>query len=807
MIKLLETVVQDARFALRLSRRAPGFAAVTVLTVALGIGVNTAIFSVVHAVLMRPLPYAEADRLVRAYLVNPAQEIVDGPLSVPEVGDWRERSRALTSIGGAIAIPMILTGQGDPTEHQAAVVVGDLFGTMGVPAQIGRTLTPQDLRLAAPNAVISERLWAARFGRDPAILGRTIVMGNMTSTIVGVMPYAFRYPSSDTDFWIGESVMPMEALGPRVRSQRQFDVVARLAPTVTIDQAHTDVNRVAGQIAAEFPDTNQGWTAARVVPLQTTIVGEVNSALLVILAVVGFILLITCANLANLLLSRGAARAHELATRMALGAERTRIVRQLLTESLVLGLIGGLAGLALSWWGVQALAALSAGTLPRVEEVQIDARVIAFAALLTVVVSLLFGGLPALRATGRPHDKLRTRGTAGGGRRLRDGLVVAEVALAIVLVIGAGLMARSLAELRSVNPGFDPDRVLAVTLQLNLGSATGDIGAHIVRRRQEILDRVAALPGVTAAGSITRLPLDGDCTDTLVFRKPDGSGSTDDTPLRTPACIVSPGYVRAMGIPLLRGEPLPETWPEGAPFPFLVSEAAARRFWPTEDPIGQVVRANYGGRAIVVGIVGDVRQSGLAEAPPPVVYFNQRTAPRIVMTAVVRTAGDPMMLAKPIRLAIREIDPNQPVRSIRTLDQVFAVSIARDRFFTLLFALFGGLALVLAVVGVYGVLAYSVSQRTRELGVRMALGAQRGDVRRMVLREGMGLVIAGLLVGGLASLALTRVLESQLHNVGAHDPITFMLAPLVLGTVALVACYLPARRATRVEATTALRAE
>jgi predicted permease len=804
----LETFAQDTRFALRLIRRAPGFAAVTILTVALGIGVNTTIFSIVHGVLLRPLPYAEPDRLVRAYLVNPAQEITDGRLSVPEVADWQERSRTLASIGGSISFPMILTGQGDPTEHEAAIVVGDFFGTMGVPARIGRTVTEEDLRQALPNAVISERLWTARFGRDPAILGRAIVMGGTTATVVGVMPHDFRYPSSDTDVWLGESALPMEALGPRVRSQRQFEIIARVGPAATVKQAQDDVNAVAAQLAAEFPDTNKGWSAARVVPLRTTIVGDVDTALLVVLAVVGFILLIACANLANLLLARGAARAHELATRVALGAGRGRIVRQLLTESLVLGLLGGAAGLALSWWGLHTLLALSADTLPRVEDVRVDARVVGFAALLTVAASLLFGVLPALRASdAESQGRLRTRGTAGGGRRLRDALVVAQVAVAIVLVIGAGLMARSFLQLRGTDAGFDPRQILAVTVQFNMAGVGDNPMAHLIQRREQLVERIATLPGVIEAGSIRTLPLDGECGDTLVFRHADGTGAADGTPLRTSNCLVSPGYLRTMQIPLVRGEMLPEQPAEGGPVPFVVSEAAARRFWPGEDPIGRIVQANYGNPAQVVGVVGDVRQAGLADAPPPVVYFNHRSAPRILATFVVRAAGDPRLLAEPIRQAVREIDPNQPVRSIRTMEEVRSESIARDRFFTVLFGLFGGLALVLAAVGVYGVLAYSVSQRTREMGVRMALGAQRGDVLRMVVREGMLLVIGGLVLGGVASLLLTRALESQLHQVGARDPVTFALAPLVLCAVALVACYVPAHRAMRVEAATALRAD
>jgi predicted permease len=803
----LETFGHDVRYAVRLIRRSPGFALVGVITIALGIGANTAIFSIVNGVLLRPLPYADPDRLVRLYLMNPAQQITDGRLSVPEVSDWNARARTVTSLSGAIAVPMILTGQGDPTEHQVAIVVGDFFGTLGVAARLGRTLTPDDLRSAVPNAVISERLWTSRFDRDPAIVGRTIAMGALRCTIVGVMPASFRYPASDTDFWAPESVLPEEMLGPRVRSQRQFDGIARLSPGATMEQAQAEVNAIAAALASEFPSTNKGWAAARIIPLRTDLVGRVDTALLVVLAVVGTILLIACANLANLLLARGTARRHELATRAALGADRVRIARQLLTESLVLGILGGTIGLALAHWMVRTLLALSAATLPRIDEVYVDGRVIAFGLALAVFASLLFGTLPALRAARTDPHGMRGRGTLGGGGRVRSTLVVAQVALAVLLVIGAGLMARSFLRLRSVDPGFDPDRVLAATIQYNIAGASGDIGAYLVQRRAQILERIASLPGVVAAGSITRMPLEAQCSDTLVFLRADGSGSRDGAPLRAANCLVSPGYLDAMRIPLLRGNKLPEQWPQGAPFPFLVSEAAARRFWPGEDPVGRMVRANYGGRAIVVGVVGDVRQNGLAEDPPPVVYFNQRTAPRSVTTIVVRTTGDPALLAQPIRDAVRQIDPNQPVRRIATLADVMSESMARDRFFTLLFAAFGSLALTLAAVGVYGVLAYTVGQRTTEIGVRIALGAQVRDVLGMVMRSGLQLVGLGVVLGSGAALVVMRVLASQLHGVSARDPLTFVLAPTVLLAVAGLACYLPARRATKIDAITALRAD
>ncbi|CAN5745167.1 ABC transporter permease [soil metagenome] len=809
-LRMLATLLEDAQYALRLIRRAPGFATVTLLTIALGVGANTAIFSVVNGVLLRPLPYFEPDSLMRMYLANPVHDTSDGPFSVLDLDDWRARARSFESITGYLSFPTIHTGSAEPVEIQTTFVLGDFFGTLGVRARLGRALTEDDVRRKIPNVVISERLWQTRFGGDETVLGRAVSLSAISYTIVGVMSGQVRFPTPDTDIWAPHSVLSDEAVGPRgQRFQRGLAVLARLATGVTVEQAQSEATAVAGQLAAEFPNSNKGWTDARVVPLRTTLVGKVDTALLVVLAVVGVILLIACANLANLFLARGTARAHEMATRAALGAGRLRIVRQLLTDSLVLGIAGGILGIALSFVGVQALLALSADTLPRVEDVRIDGRVIGYGLLLTVMAALLFGILPALRAARvNPRDRLRAdRGAIGGHGRLGRVLIVTEVALALVLIVGAGLMTRSFLALRAANPGFDPHQVVAVTVQFNLEGVSGDLNAHLIQRRERLVEVLRALPGVVEAGSIRNLPLEGECSDTVIFLRADGSGAADGSALRAPNCLVSAGYLRAMRIPVVRGEPLPDHRAEGAPWPFVISESAARRFWPGQDPIGQMVRANYGGRAVVVGIVGDVRQQGLAAEPSPVVYFQQRITPRIATTVVLRAAGDPMMLAGPIRAAIRALDPKQPVRSITTLDDVMAESIARDRFFTLLFGLFGGLALLLAAVGVYGVLAYSVGQRTREMGVRIALGAQIGDVRRMVVGEGMRLVLAGAALGGGSALLLTRALESQLHRITATDPVTFLVAPAVLVAVALVACYLPARRATRGSTAAALRGE
>jgi predicted permease len=805
------TLIQDVRYALRSLRRAPGFTAIALLTLALGLGANTAMFSIVNGVLLRPLPYAEADRLVRVYQASPGQGLRNARISIPDFEDWRAQTPAFATMTAYDRMPQILTGRGDPLEIQSAYITGDFFGTLGTPVQLGRSLVEDDHRQASRNAVISDRLWRARFAADRRAIDSPILLRGEPFTIVGVMPVDFRYPTPDTDVWVPESVLDDRAIGPRVRDNRIFEGVARLKDGVSLEQAQAELNAVAARLAAEHPKSNAEWSAATVVPLRTAIVGDVDTALVVVLAVVGFILLIGCANLANLLLARGSARSREIAIRTALGARRMRIVRQLLTESLVLAFLGGVLALVISGWGVQTVMALSANTLPRVDDVHLDGRVIGFGLLLALLTGVLFGLLPALRAARADpqSDLMGGRGTVGRGQRLRSVLVVAEVGLAVMLVIGAGLMARSFLALRSVDPGFDPDHVLTVSMQLNLAGVPGsEIGARLLRRREEIIDRVAVLPGVLSAGTVNAFPLRDEGNLTMFeYHRADGSGMQDGSPLRVETRYISRGYIRAMGIPLLRGEPLPDQTANGAPLPMLVSETAARRFWPGADPIGQVLVASFGPRLVVTGVVGDVRHHVLAEPPAPALYLPQRVAPRLLTTLAVRSAGDPLALIGPIRQVIHELDPNQPIRAVATLRGVMSESIARDRFFTVLFGMFGGLALVLAAVGVYGVLAYTVGQRTQEIGVRMALGARAADVVRMVVGGGMLLVCTGVALGALSSLLLTRVLKSQLYGVSATDPVAFVVAPAVLTAVALLACYVPARRAMRIDPIAALRDE
>ena len=808
-------LIQDARYALRALVQNPGFATAAVLTVALAIGAITAMFTIANGVLLRALPYPDSDALVRLYSVDPTEPLQRGSMSLPDIGDWQDRTRAFAGIAGYRVLPHVLLGRDEPQELPTAYVTARFFDVLRAPMALGRALDEADSRNAARNVVISSGLWRSAFGRDPDVIGTVISLQGAPHTIVGVAGSQLRFPAPDIALWLPESVLG-ERTGQRTRSNRDFNALARLAPAVSTERALAEVRTLAAQLAREHPDTNERFSGADVVPLLDTMVAHVERALMLVLGVVSFIALIACANVANLLLARGATRSHEVATRIALGASRGRIARQVLTESCVLSLVGGALGVGLAFAAVELVLALYADSLPRAEDVQIDSSVLAFAFGASLASSALFGWLPAWRtARSDPRRHLgASRGVAGVPSELRGALVVGEVALAVVLVVGATLMSRSFVALRGVDAGFDAERVLTVSLQVNVSSlpAGTSLPAHLLERRREITERIAALPGVEHAAITSRLPL-RDGASRFAFRRSDGSDAAGGERLVADARNVSADYFRALRIPVLRGTTPVRDAPitfgaqsdrfEGQR-PIAVSVSAAERFWPGEDAVGKVIDGGWF-EAVVVGVVGDVRQVGLAESPGPTLYFAD--GPQINATVVVRSTGDPALLAGPIRGAIRELDPNQSIRSIALLRDVMADSIANDRFFTLLYLGFGALALTLAVVGVYGVVSYSVGLRTRELAVRAAVGASPAAILRSVFAGGLRPVLAGIALGSLAALALARTIEQQLYGIDAHDPWSFAVAPAILVAATLLACYAPARTAARTDPTVALRSE
>ena len=808
-------LIEDARYALRTLTKNPGFAASALLTIALAIGALTAIFAIANAVLFRALPYPDSERLVRLHSVDPREPLDRGTVSLPDLDDWQTRTGAFSSTAGYVVLPQVLLGRGDPQELSTAYVTGSFFEVLGTPMSLGRALDESDALNASRNVVISTGLWRSVFGGDANVLGTAVSLQGEPYTIVGVANPDLRFPAPSVALWTPQAVLSDRAIGQRTRDNRDFSAVARLAAGVSVESALARVRAVAAQLAAEYPATNERQSGADVLPLLATMVAQVERALLLVLGVVGFIALIACANVANLLLARGTARSHEIATRISLGASRPRVARQLMTESCVLSLLGGALGVAFAFAAVRVVLALYGSFLPRLEDVRIDATTLAFAFAASMAAGAFFGCLPAWRIarTDLRRHLAMSRGIVGSASRLRGALVAGEVALAVVLVVGALLMSRSFLTLRAVDSGFDPDRVLAVSLQVNVSSmpAGTTVSAYLVERRREIRERLAALPGVEYAATTSRLPLrDGASRFTFRVmgdRDPNGRSETAD------ARNVSADYFQALGIPVLRGA-TPLTDPpitfgaqadrfEGQR-PIAVSASAAERFWPGEDAIGKVIDGGWF-EAVVVGVVGDVRHVGLAESPGPTLYFAD--GPQINATAIIRSEGDPALLTGPVRAAIRELDPNQSIRSMVTFRDLMADSIASDRFFTLLYVAFGALALTLAAVGVYGVVHYTVGQRTREIGLRIAIGASPGAVLKTVFARAMRPVVAGVVLGSLSAAMLARGIQQQLYGVDAYDPWSFLVAPIVLFAAAMLACYAPARTAARVNPVVALRSE
>ncbi len=811
----METFFRDLRFGLRMLRKHPGFAAIAVLTLALGIGANTAIFSVFHGVLLEPLPFPDPHRLVTLW----SQEDWPYGTNGPEYFDLRERQTTLAGLAVYRVVGGNLSGQGDPVRVTAAAVTAGFFPVLGVEPMLGRAFgEEEDQPGKDPVAVLRHGFWQRQLGGDPKALGRTLSFDGISYTVIGVMPPGFAFPDG-ADLWLPAALDPANPAG---RTGHGLGSVARLRPGVSLDQASEDVRRISRAMHEEHPEAyperfRSGWTL-RVEPLQASLVGDVQPALLALLGAVGLVLLIACVNVANLLLARGTAREREITVRAALGASRGRLVRQLLTESVLLSLLGGAVGLGLAFWGLDQLVGLAPQGLPRLAGIGISAQVLAFVLAVSVATSLLFGLAPALFAVrGKLDEPLRNRaeGSAGPGREhLRGALVVLEVALTLVLLIGAGLLLRSFSNLRQVDLGFRTEQVLTVHLTLPRSSyPTAEARASFY---DGLLARVGALPGVEAAGAISVLPLSGDFSFALM-----AEGMAANFPESYPHGLVvlsgpravTPGYFRVMGIALLAGRLFEESDRGDAPLVVMVSDDFAREAWPdAASVVGKRIAFPTSGEAewrTVVGMVRDVRdeKANLAGRRYKDVYFPHAQQPAGDMFLTLRTAAEPTGLVGAVRGEVEALDPTLPLYEVRTMAEVVAHTLARPRLNALLMALFAAMATVLGAVGIYGVISYGVSQRTHEIGVRLALGAQPGDILRQIVGRGMVLVAAGLALGLAGAVVLTRWLESQLFGVAATDWAIYGAVAGLLAAVALAACYLPARRAMAVDTATALRYE
>ena len=802
----LDELRQDLRYAARSLRSSPGFTATALLTLALGIGANTAIFSVVRGVLLEPLPFRDADRIVRIWHAHPANGIERGAVSEPDFLDWREQAETAEAMGAYFFLDGLtgldLTGAGNPERLAGAFVTDGFFQTLGTPARLGRTLLPED-HIEGRNrlVVISHGLWTRRFGADPSVVGGSVNLNGEPFQVVGVMPPGFTYPADQTmDAWIPVSFFGPDDIG-RARGAQFLSVIARLKPGVTEAQLRAELSGIATRLAQEYPD-NPGWDAVTTVSIRESILGEVRRPLVVLMVAVAMLLVIACVNIASLLLARATGRQRELAVRAALGAGRARIARQLLTESLTLAVLGGVLGVALGVVAVRALGASGASELPRAADIRVDSLVLAFTLAVSIAAGLLFGLVPTLRASGNLERSLRSgaRGTVGGaGQRLRSALVVAEVALAVVLVVGAGLATKSFARLLSVDPGFRPSNVLAVTMSVPSRYTSIDAMRNYYL---SVLDAIRAVPGVQAAGSIRDLPLLG----TGEMARPEIPGRP--TPPGGPPAVqrhhVSTDYFKAIGTPLRAGRTFELTDREDSPPVIVINEELARRTWPGEEAVGKTLRVGNTELG-VIGVVGDVRQRGLAEAVEPAMYLHALQQFRSRMSIVARVNGDPLQYADAVRRAIWSQEPDQTITSVTTLDAVVGRAVARPRLLAWLLALFGAIGLTLGALGIFGVLSYAVSQRRQEIGVRVALGATPRSVLGLIVGRGMLLAGAGVAIGIAGAALLTRSMQSVLFGIEPMDPWTFAQVTLVLLGAALLASWLPARRALAIDPVTALR--
>jgi putative ABC transport system permease protein len=796
-------VLRDLRLAVRALRRNPGYSIVVILTLGLGIGVNTAVFSVVNGVLLKPLPYPEPDRLAALFQTD-ARGARRLPWSVPNLRDIEEAGGAFTAVAGYRWRDLTLTGVGDPQLMYAVAVSGSLLRVFGVRPALGRDITRDETLPGGPAVVmVSHAFWKERLGGDSAVIGRTLQLSDVPYEIVGVAPSRFAYPRG-AEIWVPGQWSESE-FG---RGRLTVRVIARLTPGATLEGAEAEVSTILQRLSNEHPVANAGM-GGTITSLQDSLVGNVRLGLLVLLGAVAMVLLIACVNVANLVLVRGANRAGELAVRSSLGASRGTLLRQLLAESVVLSIAGGALGIVVARGGMPWLRVLSVGRIPRMDDVALDGTVLAFAAGLSVAVALLFGLAPALRLSRVSLSNLvRQRRGLGGGfgerRRARAGLLATEVALSVALLIGAGLLLRSFVQVRSVELGFDPKRVLQFGVTLPRARYDSERSTALFDALRE---RLTAIPGVKAVAAAFGSPFGSGYTSRTVTIVGEPARATGHEPLWL-VCWVSPGYIRILGIPLLRGRDLGPSDRVGTPNVALISQAAASRFFANKDPVGQQFRfADDGPNWTIIGVVGDVRSIDLTADAEPEVYVPYAQWGRWTMTVMVRAAGDISGLAATIRREVGAMDPNLAIYDVQALDEAVAASTSTQRFHLVLLAIFAGLALLLAAVGLYGVVAYLVSGRTREIGIRIALGAKPANVARMVVAQGLRPVLVGVVIGVGGALAGAGMLDTLLYQVHPWDPVTFMGSAAMLLAVAAVACLVPARRASRTSPTEAMRAE
>ena len=808
----LGTVWQDLRYGVRTLLKSPAFTIVAVLSLALGIGANTAIFSVVNGILLRPLPYPESERMVAVWH-TPPQESFPGmtrfSVSPGNYLDWKEQSRAFEQMAIYQYAGLSLSGGGgDPVPVTGASVSSDFFSVLGIQVERGRAFSAEEEQQGHEQVVIlSHGLWQRAFGANPNLIGQTVTLNSRSFTVVGIMPTGFEFPA-EAELWVP---LAWDAAEKQTRAIHDYMVVARLKREASLAQAQAEMSTISNRLEQQYPEANKGWGAV-VIPLKEDLVGDVRPALLVLFSAVGFVLLIACANVANLMLARGANRKKEIALRIALGATRGRIIRQLLCESVLLSVVGGLLGLLLAGWGGQLLVRLSAGSLPNSGEIGMDSWALGFTLLVSLVAGVLAGVAPAMQFSKNELSETLKQGSGRGGgssvkQRTRKALVVCEVAMSLILLVMAGLMIRSFWKLQSVDPGFDTSN--ALTLSVGLSPTRYAEPQQQLAFHDRVLEQLKAQPGVVAVGSTTTIPLTGGGSRQPFTVEGRPAPPVSEQPLAQTR-YVSPDYFRAIGIPLKQGRAFEDRDRDGAPQVVIISEAMARRFWPGQNPVGQRLTASFHeqqGPREIVGVVGDVKSRGLDDDAASTMYLPFRQAPRPWITFVARTASDPQGFVQPVSRVVYAVDKEQALSSVRTMDQVLTESLSGRRFNMTLLMTFAGLALVLAAVGVYGVMNYSVMLRRRELGIRIALGARALDVLRLVLGQGLALTLIGVGVGMAGAYALTRLMASLLYGVTATDFVTFGSVSGVLILVGLLASFLPARRATKVDPMIALRSE